>query len=215
MDAAVALVDAYLGVNGYLTAVETPILEIGAGLAREATDIDIVAFRFCNVARPSGSRSRRHGRLLLPVEFDPELRSPSDRPDMIVGEVKQGRPSFNPAALDPAILSAAISRFGCCSPSEGDAAAAALLATGRAVTACGHLVRLVAFGNGIPVRKPPCLSLSLTKVEGFLRAWMKRHWEILQHIQFRHPGLAFLRLLQACESRRPTEPGFAIREARS
>ena len=47
MDTAVALVQAYLNVNGYFTVVEYPVLEAYRGRpARSVTDLDILAFRF-------------------------------------------------------------------------------------------------------------------------------------------------------------------------
>ena len=49
MDHAVALVQAYLQLNGYFTSAESPIFT-GAGRkgARTITDIDVLAFRFPN-----------------------------------------------------------------------------------------------------------------------------------------------------------------------
>ena len=47
MDTAVALVQAYLNVNGYFTVVEYPVLEASrGGHARSVTDLDILALRF-------------------------------------------------------------------------------------------------------------------------------------------------------------------------
>ena len=51
MDTAVALVQAYLHVNGYFTVAEYPVLEAYRGEhARTVTDIDILAFRFAAAA---------------------------------------------------------------------------------------------------------------------------------------------------------------------
>lgn len=47
MDTTVALVQAYLNVNGYFIVVEYPLLEADRGCqARTVTDLDVVAFRF-------------------------------------------------------------------------------------------------------------------------------------------------------------------------
>lgn len=47
MDTAVALVQAYLNVNGYFTVTEYPVMEAYAEWpARTATDLDLLAFRF-------------------------------------------------------------------------------------------------------------------------------------------------------------------------
>ena len=47
MDTAVALVQAYLNLNGYFTVVEYPVLETSRrGPARSVTDLDVLAVRF-------------------------------------------------------------------------------------------------------------------------------------------------------------------------
>ena len=63
MDNAVALVQAYLRVNGYFTVSEYPIVEASRrGGYRTATDLDILAFRFPGAGRlvptPGGQPSR-------------------------------------------------------------------------------------------------------------------------------------------------------------
>jgi len=46
MDNAVALVQAYLRINGYFTVAEFPILEGSHGQLHEVTDLDMLAIRF-------------------------------------------------------------------------------------------------------------------------------------------------------------------------
>src|SRR5205085_10962884 len=95
MDHAVALVQAYLQLNGYFTSAEYPI-NAGAGRNgfRTITDIDILAFRF-----PSGEPMARHGRRApkgLDVSgIDPGLAVPQGSIDMVIGEVKEGRVGIN------------------------------------------------------------------------------------------------------------------------
>ena len=49
MDNAVALVQAYVRVNGYFTVAEYPVIEAARdGHYRAVTDLDILAFRFPN-----------------------------------------------------------------------------------------------------------------------------------------------------------------------
>jgi hypothetical protein len=65
MDNAVALVQAYLRINGYFTVAEYPILEThGRNAVQMATDIDILAFRFLGRSPAStvrnGSRGSRY-----------------------------------------------------------------------------------------------------------------------------------------------------------
>ena len=53
MDTAVALVQAYLRLNGYFTVTEYPVFELGSGGGiRTATDLDLLAFRFPGAGRP-------------------------------------------------------------------------------------------------------------------------------------------------------------------
>lgn len=60
MDIAVALVQAYLHVNGYFTVVEYPVLEAHrGGQARSVTDLDILALRFAGAGHDV-IRGRRH-----------------------------------------------------------------------------------------------------------------------------------------------------------
>ena len=65
MDTAVALVQAYLHVNGYFTVAEYPVLEAQCAdhQIRTVTDLDILAYRFpgCR-ARPGRSRRPPPGR---------------------------------------------------------------------------------------------------------------------------------------------------------
>ncbi len=69
MDTAVALVEAYLRVNGYFTIAEYPVVEELRGERhRTLTDIDILAFRF----PAAGSRQTGSGRRTV----DPEWHDP-------------------------------------------------------------------------------------------------------------------------------------------
>lgn len=85
MDNAVALVQAYLRVNGYFTVAEYPVVEaVRYGGYRERTDLDILAFRFPGAGRlvPAGPRAGREDALIF--EPDPELRCAPDRADMFI-----------------------------------------------------------------------------------------------------------------------------------
>ena len=73
MDTSVALVQAYLHVNGYFTVAEYPVVEEFRGEhARSVTDLDILAFRFAraghDVIRGRGRRPLA-GRALPPHGF--------------------------------------------------------------------------------------------------------------------------------------------------
>lgn len=134
MDNAVALVQAYLRVNGYFTVAEYPVIEaMRGGRYRSLTDIDILAFRFPGAGRPIRGRRRR----TVDVEHhapDPLLGRPGEMADMLVGEVKEGRARLNPAARDPAVLRAALVRFGCCTEAEAPRIVSDLARRGEATT---------------------------------------------------------------------------------
>lgn len=284
MDAAVALVQAYLHVNGYFTVSEYPILEGGSNV-RTVTDIDILAYRLAGAsafvadglhgdiaARPTAAAGRvRRGLEPDPDDHlcaehpcgdsrgdvhgdvhgghwparpsyaarstpapaapapaskvrggsgpDPALGAPLTGPDMIVGEVKQGRARLNPAMHDSRVLAAALARFGCCDRTDAPALTRRLLATGRVHTPAGHTVRIVAFGDtaahlnttqnqrpGSDVRALPAhtrvgvpgadATVSMRHVVDFLQKHLAAQWPQARHTQFHDPALGVLAMLQ-------------------
>src|SRR3954470_9530427 len=100
MDHAVALVQAYLQLNGYFTSAEYPIIAAaGRNGFRTLTDIDVLAFRFpSGLPSPDASASRKTPRGLEMNDVDPGLGVPSDSIDMLIGEVKEGRVGINSGA---------------------------------------------------------------------------------------------------------------------
>lgn len=194
MDHAVALVQAYLQLNGYFTSAEYPIIA-GAGRSgfRTMTDIDILAFRFPTGFPSPAGRKQPQG--LDMSEVDPGLGVTAEI-DMIVGEVKEGRVGINSGVRDPEVLKAVISRFG--NTAEEDTRVVdQLLNRGVAELRAGYVVRLVAFGAfppGSPV--PPCRIISLGHVLNFLQAYVRKHWSILRHLQFKDPAFGFLMTLE-------------------
>jgi hypothetical protein len=198
MDTAVALVQAYLNVNGYFTVVEYPVLEAYRNHpARSATDLDVLAFRFPG-AGYEVIRGHHHGPLDgHAFQPDPALGCPSNRPDMIVGEVKEGSARFNSAMRDPAVLEVALSRFGCCPPEHAADLARRLLSRGRVDTPAGHTVRMVAFGTATDSGKGgDWATVSMRHVVEFLRGYLREHWEVLRHAQLRDSALCVLALLE-------------------
>ncbi|MEO8034861.1 MAG: hypothetical protein ABI837_10560 [Acidobacteriota bacterium] len=194
MDHAVALVQAYLQLNGYFTSAEYLIIA-GAGRSgfRTMTDIDILAFRFPTGFPSPAGRKQPQG--LDMSEVDPGLGVTAEI-DMIVGEVKEGRVGINSGVRDPEVLKAVISRFG--NTAEEDTRVVdQLLNRGVAELRAGYVVRLVAFGAfppGSPV--PPCRIISLGHVLNFLQAYVRKHWSILRHLQFKDPAFGFLMTLE-------------------
>jgi hypothetical protein len=198
MDTAVALVQAYLHVNGYFTVVEYPVLEdLRGGHARSVTDLDVLAFRFAgaghDVIRGRGRRPLA-GRVLAP---DAILGCLPDRPDMIVGEVKEGSARLNAAIRDPAVLEVALARFGCCPPDHAPTLTRQLLTKGHATTPAGHAVRMVAFGDTPDDdRREPWTTVPMRHIVLFLQSYLREHWSILRHAQIRDPAFGVLALIE-------------------
>lgn len=199
MDTAVALVRAYLNVNGYFTVVEYPVLEVSrAGPARSVTDLDVLAVRFSGAGHEV-IRARGHGPMGGPhFQVDPALACPADRPDMIVGEVKEGAARFNPATRDPDVLQVALARFGCCHAEHASELARALLAHGHVDTPSGHRLRMVAFGSVADEDRGRNRwhTVPMHQVVGFLRQYLHAHWDVLRHAQVKDHTLAVLALLE-------------------
>ena len=198
MDVAVALVQAYLQVNGYFTVAEYPVLEALRHGARSATDLDILAFRF-----PLAGCETRHGgrHTAGPVVLEPDsaLSVPADHADMIVGEVKQGTARFNAAGRDPLVLQAALVRFGCCAPDTVAETVRGLLRKGRATTPAGHTVRMIAFGCRASDGGSRHQVITMEHIIAFLRAHLREHWHHLGKAQLSQPALAFLALMEKAE----------------
>jgi len=195
MDHAVSLVQAYLQLNGYFTSAEYPIIA-GAGRNgfRTITDIDILAFRFpTGLPAPPGRRTPQG---LDITEIDDGLGVAPDKVDMIVGEVKEGRVGINSGVRDPQVLKAVISRFGNTAEEDEDVVRS-LLASGSATLPSGYMVRLIAFGAFPPGSQvPPCRIISLGHVLEFLQRYVRKHWSVLRHLQFKDPAFGFLMTLE-------------------
>jgi hypothetical protein len=199
MDTAVALVEAYLRVNGYFTVTEYPVLEASATLddARAVSDLDVLAFRFSGAGQ--SFTLRKHTALVgdLHGRIDPALGCPPDQADMIVGEVKRGRARFNAATRQPEVLAFALRRFGCCAREAALPVARQLLTHGTASTPHGHIVRMVAFGGR--AMEPPAPGwhvVSLASMTTFLQEHLEAHWDVLRHVHFSSEVLDVLALLQ-------------------
>lgn len=198
MDNAVALVQAYLRVNGYFTVTEFPIVETGkSGLPRTATDIDVLAFRFPAAARLVPRHGRSSTRDVAFAEIDPSLGLRDGEADMLVGEVKEGKAVLNRGATEPAVLRAALTRFGCCSHEHAERLVAELMRKGTAQTEHGHRIRLAAFGSthGDGGARG-CRVVLLSQVIAYLERYIDRHWDTLRLAEFKEPGLAFMGVLK-------------------
>lgn len=198
MDSAVALVQAYLHVNGYFTVLEYPIFQTAPQAdVRTVTDLDILAFRFPGAGREVSVARKK--RLVGDLCFapDPRLGASLDRADMIVGEIKEGRARFNAAARNPHVLAAALSRFGCCAPEHIEHVVQELLRKGKTITHEGHTVRLVAFGSQPdPDAGGKFLTIPTSHVVRFLKEYLRTNWDWLHLAPIRQPALGLLALLE-------------------
>lgn len=199
MDNAVALVRAYLNINGYFTVAEYPVLEVlRHGGFRTATDIDVIAFRFPKVklvvSNPRRGNNRKLQDFLAP---DPMLGVPAEQPDMLIGEVKEGRATINPAMKDADVLSAVLMRFGCCTPEHIPHVVENLLHKGEAESHCGHRIRMVAFGSTFTeAGEGKYKTISMRHVVRFLNGYLNQYWDVLSHVQFKDPAFGFLLMLE-------------------
>lgn len=199
MDPAVALVQAYLQMNGYFTITEYAVVE-AAGRSnqyRTSTDLDVLAVRFPGaghaVVRPR--RRRRDNRVVLAP--DPKLSTSDDRVDMIVGEVKEGRAELNRGARNPHVLQAVLTRFGCCSPTDAAMVVDDLLQHGVSEPPHGHRTRLVAFGT--QASHPlgyRCEIILLSHVVSFAQQFLRENWDILRHAPSKDSAIGLLRILE-------------------
>lgn len=195
MDHAVALVQAYLQLNGYFTSAEYPIIANTARNSfRTITDIDILAFRFPSGA-PLAMQSKKLPKGLDVTGLDPGLAVPDGSIDMIIGEVKEGRVGINTGIRDPEVLRAVINRFG--EVGDVEEIVTHLLQNGSADIPPSFSVRLIAFGSFPPGSAvPPCRIISLGHVLTFLQSYVRKHWHMLRHLQFKDPAFGFLMTLE-------------------
>lgn len=181
MDNAVALVRAYLQLNGYFTITEYPVVRrLHDGRLRTLTEVDVAAFRL-----PDGD---------LDYAPDSALRVPRDRPDMIIGEVKEGRAVINESATDPDVVAKVLRRFGFAAEADARRVARTLVDHGSAETRAGQRVRLVAFGSSSD-EPGPYLKIMLSDVVAYVDRYIAENWEVVRASGARDPVFGVMVLL--------------------
>ena len=201
MNSAVSLVRTYLTLNSYFASTEIPVIKKGAdGLYYEVTDIDILALRF-----PQASHIVAQGRPgpLDDLHFPPdaELDIPSDAMDLIIGEVKAGRPRLNPHMRSEDTLYRALVRFGFCPADRLESAVKQLQDTGETWVKDGGVaipsrVRLVAFGDGEEQNGDGYTVIPLKRVAAFVMNHLKQYHDVLHPVRLTDPTLGLLHLLE-------------------
>jgi hypothetical protein len=194
MDNAVALVQAYLHVNGYFTVTEYPVVEaMKHHNYRTMTDLDILAFRFPGAERIVCLEGGGESGVAERFASDSVLGNLAEHADMIIGEVKEGHAELNQGATNPFVLRAVLTRFGCCAPNEAPQVVKQLLRIGHTITPCGHRIRLVAFGSTVgQFERRKYEVISLGQVINFLQQYIRQHWEVLRHTQYKESAFGFL-----------------------
>lgn len=172
MDPAVALVQAYLRVNGFFTVIEYPVIRKTRQGSRTLTDLDILGLRF-----PKGGRwIQQASGGWETFSTDPLLPESDENLIMILGEVKEGKSDFNRNAFHPDVLEAALRRFGCCHGSER-ANALAISRKGCLTTTFAHgaacAIHTMLFAGSDEPKKRGTHYISLRHVAEFLAATVR------------------------------------------
>lgn len=114
------------------------------------TGLDILANRFEGAGHDSVRGGGNRPLAGVTGAVDPVLGCPTDQADMNLGGVGEGSTRLNPALSEPAVLEAALTRFGCCGADEAPGLTQRLLSHVRAETEAGPVIRVVAFGDAPP-----------------------------------------------------------------
>ena len=192
MDISVALVRAYLQLNGYFTITEYPVVrKLGDASYRSLTDVDVAGLHL-----PGGERD---------FELDSALETPEDVPDLIIGEVKEGQAVLNASVTDPEVVAKILGRFGCCRKGEGIQAARALVNRGSVVTGSSYSVRLVAFGTTIE-QPAPYLRILLSDVVAYVDRYIEQNWELVRTAGSKDPIFGVMLLLAKARRRATPVP---------
>ncbi len=151
MDVAIALVEAYLHANGYLTVTEYPVVEaVEGGGFRMITDIDILAVRLPGAGRIISTEQGDAAYQDRLWEPDPKLlpERADETTDFIIAEVKEGKAELNRGARTTETLITAIRRFAFVKPATAERLAQELISKSVASIPEEHVqIRLFAFGS--------------------------------------------------------------------
>lgn len=193
MDPAVALVQAYLQLSGYLTVAEFPIVAAGADGVETITDVDLIAVRFPLAQALGAGPAHAAGP-------DPALRVSDSGMDLLICEVKEGKARVNPNLSRADTLRATLERIGCCAPEHVDHHVQALLRRGTAEMEhpggipCRARLAIFAGRPGDARRAPVVISLAHAARE--VCRFLQEHREALHAMRLTQPALAQLHLLE-------------------
>lgn len=191
MDNAVALVNAYLQINGYFTVSEFPVVEHfnrDNTKLRSATDIDIMGFRFPNAGMIKQVKNKNDSKITY---TDEKLEIKKEFSDMIIGEVKEGTAKFNRNIFEPEVLRTVLIRFGCCDYSEIETAVSSLISKGFYDIPHRHTIRMIIFciENEFVYKYK---TISLKHILNFLKEYINNNWEFFKTANYKDQGLGFM-----------------------
>ncbi len=193
MDTAVALVKTYLQANGFFTVTEYPILESIGVTTRTVTDIDVLAIRF----RGAGGLTSESSTGGIRIEPDAALGLSDAQIEVIIGEVKEGAAELNKAARDPAVIAAALRRFGELQPETESEIVKDLLDDGEATHPAGLRIRQVVFATKPPSRHDHrYVWMNIGDIAEWMQTQVEAHWDKLKAVQSKDPALSFLLLFE-------------------
>lgn len=201
MNAGVDLVEAYLHLNGFLTLTELPVIRGGTRGYREVTDLDVLAVRFpwARYTVPGGRAGPEDD---LSLATDPSLVSDRERVDVIIGEVKEGKPRINDSMRSTDALLTALRRVGLGPDDQILPLVEELKRQGESARGEGQgffvpfRVRLLAFGAGKGGKREDHTVVSLRHVARFVEGYLDRYHSILRPSDLPEPTLGVLHLLR-------------------
>lgn len=201
VNAGVDLVEAYLHLNGFLTLTELPVIRGGSRGYREVTDLDVLAVRFpwASYTIPGGHPGPEDD---LSLAVDTSLVSDRERIDVIIGEVKEGKPRINDSLRSVDALLTALRRVGL-GPDQRMLPLVEELRSGGEVARgeesgffVPFRVRLIAFGAGKSGKRGDHTVVSLRHVARFVERYLDRYHSVLRPSDLPEPTLGVLHLLR-------------------
>ena len=201
MNAGVDLVEAYLHLNGFLTLTELPVIRGGTRGYREVTDLDILAARlpWAVYAVPGGHAGPEDD---FSLAVDSSQISNEERLDVIIGEVKEGKPKINDSMRSTDALLTALRRVGIGTDDQLLPLVEELKKRGETARGEGQgffvpfRVRLIAFGAGKGGEREDHTVVSLRHVARFVEGYLDRYHSILRPSDLPEATLGVLHLLR-------------------